>query len=69
MGRMDTEILKIFGSAANFFFPIILIFMTLINFFDVYKKILSAFGLKQFEFSEEFNDSLIEEGKFLLLRG
>ncbi len=53
----------IFGSASTYFFPIVLVLLALFNVLDIYKKVLSAFGLKQFEFSEDFDDEKIVEGK------
>lgn len=50
----------ILGSANTYFFPMILIMLILFNTFDIYSKILSALGLKQFEFSDSFDDELID---------
>jgi hypothetical protein len=43
MGDMD--IVPVMGGTTNFMFPILLVIMSICNFFDVYPKILSAFGM------------------------
>jgi len=43
--------------------------LCLFNLLDIYKRILSAFGLQQFEFNDDFNDEKIEEGATLLEKG
>lgn len=50
----------ILGSANTYFFPMILIMLIICNAFDVYTKILSSLGLKQFEFSDTFDDERID---------
>lgn len=67
LGAMDD--VPILGSANTYFFPMILIMLILFNAFDVYSKILSALGLKQFEFSDNFDDDRIEIGKQLVQKG
>lgn len=67
MGEID--IVPIFGSGFTSIFPITLIVLCLFNVYDVYGKILSYLGLKQFLFTENFNDEKIHEGKQLLYKG
>ncbi|KAL4503388.1 hypothetical protein ABPG72_000994 [Tetrahymena utriculariae] len=66
IGAMDD--VPILGSANTYFFPMILIMLILFNAFDVYSKILSSLGLKQFEFSDNFDDERIDQGKQLIQR-
>lgn len=58
IGAMDD--VPILGSANTYFFPLILIMLIIFNAFDVYTKILSSLGLKQFEFSDNFDDERID---------
>lgn len=40
------DVVPVLGSAGSFFFPIVLVILSLFNAFDIYKRILSAIGLK-----------------------
>ncbi|EGR30759.1 lmbr1-like conserved region family protein, putative [Ichthyophthirius multifiliis] len=64
IGTMDE--VPILGQANAYFFPMILIILILFNLFDVYKKILQALGLEQFDFSDNFDHQKINAGKGLL---
>ena len=55
--------IPILGKANTYFFPMILIILIIFNVFDVYKKILSTLGLKQFDFSDNFDHESIDAGK------
>ena len=65
----EINIVPIFGSGFTSVFPIILIVLCLFNIYDVYGKFLSYLGLKQFQFTENFNDEKINEGRQLLYKG
>lgn len=56
------------GSANTYLCPIILFIIILFNVLDIYSKVLKAFGLQQFEFSESFDDDRILIGKKLVKR-
>ncbi len=43
MGDMD--IAPVFGSAQTYFFPAVLVILSLFNVFEVYGKVLESFGL------------------------
>eukprot|EP00825_Cyclidium_porcatum_P025509 TRINITY_DN27709_c0_g1_i2.p2 TRINITY_DN27709_c0_g1~~TRINITY_DN27709_c0_g1_i2.p2 ORF type:complete len:206 (-),score=24.91 TRINITY_DN27709_c0_g1_i2:54-671(-) len=64
IGKID--FIPILGSATFFFFPLILVLFSLFNLFDIYSRILNIFGLKQFQFNEQFNDNLISDGNDLV---
>ena len=57
------------GNFFSVFFPIILVVLCLFNIFNIYGKVLSFLGLKQFQFTEDFDDEKIEEGKRLIYKG
>lgn len=65
----EINIVPIFGSGFTSVFPITLIILCLFNIYDVYGKFLSYLGLKQFQFTENFTDDKIHEGKQLLYKG
>ena len=65
MGNLDVSVM---GYASNYFFPIILVILILFNVFDFYTKILTAIGLKQFDFSDDFEDERIDDGKIILAK-
>lgn len=65
----EINIVPVFGSDFTMFFPIILVVLCLLILTNFYGKILNCLGLKQFQFTEEFNDDLIEEGKKSLQKG
>lgn len=54
------------GSSFNLFFPSLLFVLILINYYELYSKILRFLGMKQFEFRSNFNSSEIENGKILV---
>ena len=64
MGQLN--LVPLFGTNFPRFFPIILIILCLLTLFDVYSRLLSSLGLKQFKFSTKFSDEAIFEGKKLL---
>lgn len=64
MGNIN--IVPALGSDFTNFFPSLLLLFCLCNLFDLYGKILSIFGLEQFQFTETFNSTLLEEGSVLI---
>lgn len=64
----DMDINPAMGNQLKLILPMLLIVVTVFNLFDIYDKILSAIGLPQFQFHEQFNDNIIDEGKKLLYR-
>lgn len=67
MGQVD--LVPIFGSGFNSFFPAVLIILCLVNILDVYDRVLSAFGLNRYKFSEKYTTEKINDGKKLLYKG
>ena len=67
MGKVN--IVPIFGTEFTLFFPLVLLILFVSNVLDFYGKILRMIGLKQFQFSENFSDDRIDEGKKLLEDG
>lgn len=67
MGNLDVELES---ASANeifqTFFPVLLFPFILLTLFNVYSKILAALHIKRFQFTEEFEDSHIEDGKTIL---
>lgn len=65
----DIDIVPIFGKGFTLFFPLILIILCLLILFNIHGKVLNIIGLKQFQFTDNFADDRIEEGKKLLQEG
>lgn len=65
----DIDIVPIFGKGFTLFFPLILIIFCFLILFNIHGKILNFIGLKQFQFTDNFVDDRIEEGKKLLQIG
>ncbi len=59
----------IFGTGFTLFFPIILVLLCFLILVNFHGKLLNFLGLKQFQFTEDFNDERIEEGKKSLQKG
>jgi len=64
MGPLDISAL---GSYFQKLFPILLLPFLLMTLFDVYSRILNCLKIKRFQFTEDFNHSLIEDGKEIVL--
>jgi hypothetical protein len=69
MGGSDENDAVPIGNSFSVFFPIILVVLCLFNIFNIYGKVLSFVGLRQFQFTEDFDDEKIEEGKKLIYKG
>jgi hypothetical protein len=63
MGALDISAL---GTYFQTFFPMLLLPFILMTMFDVYSKILNCLHIKRFQFQEDFNHSLIEDGKEII---
>ena len=67
MGKID--IVPIFGTGFTLFFPIILVVLCFLILTNIHGTVLSCLGLKQFQFTENFTDINIDEGKKSLQKG
>lgn len=65
MGKVN--LVPVFGTTFPTFFPILLIALCALNYFNVYNLVLTKIGLSGFEFSEHFTDGKIEQGKNIIL--
>ena len=63
------NVVPLLGTNYMNLFPIILIVLCLSNIFDIFSKILNVIGIKQFQYTEHFDDETINEGKILLNKG
>ena len=63
MGNMDLNALS---TTFQTFFPVLLLPFILMTLFDVYSRILNLLRIKRFQFTDDFNHSLIEEGQEIL---
>jgi hypothetical protein len=73
----DTEFMKIMD-LMNFmpkvceqyftYFPIVLGFLCILNFFNLYNKFVRAVGLQRYAFAEEIRDEKRVDGKMLVVR-
>lgn len=66
LGVMD--LFPIFGKHFTIFYPMILLILVLLNFFDIFRKISNLFGISQFSFTNYNNSDIIEEGHSEFLR-
>lgn len=62
------DLFPVFGKYFTIFYPIILIILVLLNFFDAFRKISNLFGFSQFSFTNYDNCEIIEEGRSEFLR-
>lgn len=67
MGQID--VVPVFGSSFTLFFPIILVLLCFLVLTNFHGKLMNCLGLKQFQFTEDFNDERIDEGKKSLQKG
>ena len=67
MGNMD--LVPIFGTPFQKFFPTVLVFFCVINFFNIYGKIMRAVGLESLTFVDIINQEKFDEGKQIIERG
>ncbi len=61
MGPMD--LVPFFGEANIYFYPVILVILSLINLFDMYRICLSELELDDYHFKDEIDENKVEEGK------
>lgn len=47
-------------------FPLMLLVLCVINYFDLYNRLMNFLGMKQFVFTAKFSDRLIYEGRDLI---
>ena len=73
MGTLDIQALgsavsskTVLGDYFQTFFPVLLLPFILMTLFDVYSKILGLLHIKRFQFTEDFNHSLIADGAEIL---
>jgi hypothetical protein len=59
----NVELIPIFGISFSAIFPMLLIVLCLINYYDLYDRLMNFLGMKQFLFAENFSDRLIYEGR------
>jgi len=57
-----------FATSFTQYCPMILILLVVFNVFDLYGKLLTFFGLSRFQFSSNFNDEKIDEGRGILAK-
>lgn len=54
------------GTYFQEFFPVLLLPFILMTLFDVYTRILNLLHIKRFQFTEDFNHTLIEDGQEIM---
>jgi len=64
LGKMD--VIPFFGTKFTVYFPVMTTAFCLCTLFNVYGRILRVLQITRFEYSENFEDDLITEGKMLL---
>lgn len=63
MGDMDVNAIS---TTFQTFFPVLLLPIILMTLFDIYSKVLNLLRIKRFQFNDDFDHSLIKDGKQLL---
>jgi len=66
MGVID--LVPLLGQDFAEYFPLLLIFFCLLNYYQAYSKVMKCLGVPQFSFSEEMDEGMVEEGKALVER-
>lgn len=61
--------MPIFGDSVTYFFPALLLIFIVLNYFDIFSKLLQCLGLEQFQFNRTFDDEKIHDGRLLLKKG
>lgn len=59
----NINLVPVLGESFPMYFPLVLIFLVIFNFFDMYDKIASQFGLKTFKYAMNYDNKHIEHGK------
>ena len=60
------DAIPVIGTQFQTFFPAILALLCLINYFDVWTKVVTSVGLEELAFSEVFDPERVENGRKLL---
>lgn len=60
MGPMD--IVPFLGEANVYIYPLILVILSLVNLFDVYRPCLSELDMEDYNFNDEIDENKIGEG-------
>lgn len=60
------NLMPVLGEKFVLFFPSLLLVLVLLNYFNVFGKLMKALGMSLFSFSDSFNDAKLLEGKSLL---
>lgn len=64
MGTLDIDAIDLqVGEYFQTFFPMLLLPFVFLTLFNVYGRILNLLSIRRFQFDDDFNDSLIEDGK------
>ena len=68
MGKLDVDGLGIndLGYYFQMYFPVLLLPFILMTLFDVYTKIMTCLHIKRFQFTDDFDHSLISDGQEIL---
>jgi hypothetical protein len=64
VGKMD--VIPFFGASFNDYVPILICVFCLLNFLNAFGRVLKLLGMDRFEYSENFDDDRMTEGKMLL---
>ena len=62
------NLVPILGKAFSVFFPSLLVVFALLNYFNIFARIMGWFGLSQYAFSDTYDEDLLLEGKSLLAK-
>mmetsp|Transcript_25895 Transcript_25895/g.45749 ORF Transcript_25895/g.45749 Transcript_25895/m.45749 type:complete len:439 (+) Transcript_25895:3436-4752(+) len=60
------NLMPVLGEDFVVFFPSLLVLFVILNYFNVFGKLMKALGMSQLSFTDSFNDDKIIEGKSLL---
>ena len=66
MGKVN--LVPVFGTTFPTFFPVLLVFICAMNFFNVYNKIFDYLGINMFKYEEGYTSSNCEEGRKIILK-
>eukprot|EP01125_Pyxidicula_operculata_P009229 TRINITY_DN3051_c0_g1_i2.p1 TRINITY_DN3051_c0_g1~~TRINITY_DN3051_c0_g1_i2.p1 ORF type:complete len:592 (+),score=104.90 TRINITY_DN3051_c0_g1_i2:15-1790(+) len=64
----DSVVVQKLQTTVYNYFPLVLVVFGIIHIFNLHNKLLSLCKIKRFDFSENFNDSQIEEGERIVRR-
>mmetsp|Transcript_537 Transcript_537/g.1885 ORF Transcript_537/g.1885 Transcript_537/m.1885 type:complete len:734 (+) Transcript_537:130-2331(+) len=67
MGTLDIDAIDLqVGEYFQTFFPMLLLPFVFLTLFNVYGRILNLLSIRRFQFDDDFNDSLIEDGREII---